>query len=112
MISQQSFLSLAEVIGVVGLSVRAHGQITLYERTGAIKVQYVDRSVSLLRTGAVGLQMSTESALNVPNSYFENSTATSCPQDVTLLYTPGAGARVRVCMCARVLVCSCVYVCG
>jgi hypothetical protein len=70
-------------------------QVTLYERTGVVKVQYTERSVALLRTGAVGLQMTTDDALNIPNDYFDYSSARSCPQDLTVVYTPG-GVAVAV----------------
>ncbi len=67
-------------------------QVTLYE-TGAVKVQYVERSIANIGLGAVGLQFTTDTALGVPNSYLEFTSGVGCPGDAAIVYTPGEAPR-------------------
>ena len=64
-------------------------QVTLYESTGAIKVQYIERSIVQIGLGAVGMQLTTDDALNVPNKYLEYQSSEGCPVDAAIVYTPG-----------------------
>jgi hypothetical protein len=64
-------------------------QVTLYESTGNIKVQYSERSVTNMRSGAVGLQLTTDVALDIDNRYLSYGATGSCPDEGSIVYTAG-----------------------
>ena len=60
-------------------------QVSFYESTGAVKIHYVERSVEDWGHGAMGVQLTTDSALNIPNINLA-----TCPQGADVIYTPRA----------------------
>lgn len=81
-------------------------QMDFYESTGAVKVHFVERSITELQLGAMGVQVSLSSALNVPEV-----DPTLCPLGADVVYTPGVCVlvfRACVCACVRAMLCDCV----
>jgi hypothetical protein len=70
-------------------------QISFFEATGMVKVHYVERSLDVLLSGAIGVQMSTSSALNVPNNL------QLCPLGVDVFYNLGVALSCLLHACER-----------